>query len=135
MTDKINFSNTLRLLEKAVNVAHKRNSLIAGNISNIDTPGYKSKDIDFKSAMAEAINSGNSVSLAKTDSAHMGIQTGSTQELEVFEEEGEWNGYNWMNSEEAMTKMTENSLIYKTATEALLRKFNILKEVIREGGR
>ncbi len=135
MTDKINFSNTLRLLEKAVNIAHKRNSLMAGNISNIDTPGYKSKDIDFKSAMARAINADNTVRLAKTDSAHMGMQTGSFQEVEVFEENGEWNGINWMNSERVMTKLTENSLIYRTATEALLRKFDILKEVIREGGR
>jgi flagellar basal-body rod protein FlgB len=135
MTDKITFSNTLRVLENAINVAHKRNSLMAGNISNIDTPGYKSRDIDFKSAMAQAINADNSARLAKTNSAHMGMQTGSSQELEVFEEDGEWNGYNWMNSEQVMTKLTENSLIYRTATEALLRKFNILKEVIREGGR
>ena len=135
MTDKITFSNTLRLLENAVNIAHKRNSLMAGNISNIDTPGYKAKDIDFKSAMAEAINAGNSVRLKKTDSHHMEMNSGSFQGVEVFEEDGEWNGYNWMNSEELMTKLSENSLIYRTATEALLRKFEILKEVIKEGGR
>lgn len=127
--------STLRLLEYAINVAHKRNTLIAGNISNIDTPGYKSKDIDFKSAMAQAMNAGHEVRLAKTDSDHMGLSTGSFQDVEVFEENGEWNGYNWMNIEEMATKMTENSLIYRTATEALLRKINILKEVIREGGR
>lgn len=135
MTDKITFSNTMRLLENAINVAHQRNSLMAGNISNIDTPGYKAKDIDFKSAMAQAINAGSSVRMVQTDSAHMGMQTGSFQEVEVFEEKGEWNGYNWMSSEQVMTKLTENSLIYRTATEALLRKINILKEVIREGGR
>jgi len=54
---------------------------------------------------------------------------------EIFEEEGVWNGYNWVNVDRVVTKMTENNLIYRTATEALLRKIALMKEVIREGGR
>jgi flagellar basal body rod protein FlgB len=40
-----------------------------------------------------------------------------------------------VNIDREMTKLTENDLMYRTATEALLRKITLLKEVIREGGR
>jgi len=48
-----------------------RQKLTASNIANADTPGYKTKDIDFQSEMASVIeapglstrNDGNNVSL------------------------------------------------------------------------
>jgi flagellar basal body rod protein FlgB len=55
--------------------------------------------------------------------------------VEPFEQEGEWNGFNWVEIDKEMTKLTENSLVYRTAIETLLRKLTLLKEVIREGGR
>jgi flagellar basal-body rod protein FlgB len=122
-------------LENAMDVAKKRHSILVGNTSNLDTPGYKAKDIDFKSAMKQALGSSQEINVAKTNSAHMGPPAGSMSEAEVYEEQGEWNGYNWMNVDQVITKMTENNLIYRTATEALLRKIALMKEVIREGGR
>jgi flagellar basal-body rod protein FlgB len=135
MTSQVSFSKTFQLLENAMDVAKKRHSLLVGNTSNLDTPGYKAKDIDFKSAMKQALGSSKEINVAKTNSAHMGPPAGSMSEAEVYEEQGEWNGYNWMNVDQVITKMTENNLIYRTATEALLRKIALMKEVIREGGR
>ena len=36
----------------------ERQRLIAGNIANADTPGYKSRDFDFASALRAATGSG-----------------------------------------------------------------------------
>ena len=135
MTDKLSFSKTFNLLEKAMSVSKQRHSLLTSNVANLDTPGFKAKDLDFKAAMTKALNAGQPMDLAKTTSGHMGPAPGSLSDADVFEEEGEWNGYNWMNVDRVMTKLTENNLIYKTAAEALLRKIAIMKEVLREGGR
>jgi flagellar basal-body rod protein FlgB len=135
MTDKLSFSKTFNLLEKAMNVSKQRHSLLTSNVANLDTPGFKAKDLDFKAAMAKALNASQRMDLAKTNSGHMGPAPGSLSGADVVEEEGEWNGYNWMNVDQVMTKLTENNLIYKTAAEALLRKIAIMKEVLREGGR
>jgi len=135
MTSQVSFRKTFQLLENAMDVAKQRHSLLVGNASNLDTPGYKARDLDFKSAMKQALGSSKEIPVAKTNSGHMGPSAGSRSEADVFEEEGEWNGYNWMNVDEVITKMTENNLIYRTATEALLRKIALMKEVIREGGR
>ena len=135
MTEKISFNRTFQLLENAMDIAHQRHNVMTSNISNIDTPGYRPKDIDFKSAMSQAMNPGHTVRLTATHEGHMGRQPESTVKADVFEEKGEWNGFNYMDSDRLITNMTENNLIYKTATETLLRKIAIMKEIIREGGR
>ena len=38
----------------ALKLASQRSELLAANIANVDTPNYKARDIDFKSALAAA---------------------------------------------------------------------------------
>ena len=135
MPDKLSFGKTFYALEKAIGIAQKRNAVITSNISNLDTPGYKPKDINFKNELERALETNHKNDLARTDPRHINLRMNDNQMIEPFEEQGEWNGYNWANIDSEMTKLTENNLVYRTAVEALLRKMNLLKEVIREGGR
>lgn len=133
MPEKLSFNRTFRALENAINIAHQRHNLISSNISNLDTPDKKGMDIDFKQAMARAMASENDVTLTKTNSGHLGPGKTGPPQVEPFEDPGEWNGYNWINIDREMTKLIENNLQYRTATEVLLRKIAIMKEVIRGG--
>ena len=135
MSDKLSFQNTFATLERAIGVTHHRHSLIASNLSNLDTPNYRARDIDFKTAMGRAMTNNPGASLTRTHPKHIGTGDGPTAGVNIFEEEGEWNGINYVNVDGTMMKLTENSLIYRAATEALLRKISLMKEVIREGGR
>lgn len=47
----INFSNALGIHERALNLRSQRSEVLANNIANADTPGYKAKDIDFKEVL------------------------------------------------------------------------------------
>jgi flagellar basal-body rod protein FlgB len=135
MPDKLSFSRTFQALEHAIKISQKRHTLISSNISNIDTPGYKAKDVDFRKSLARVLESGNELNLAKTNPKHIGQEINTASGVEVFEEKQEWNGYNWINIDKEMTRLTQNNLIYRTSVETLLRKISLLKEVIREGGR
>lgn len=135
MSDKLSFGKTFYALEKAIGIAQQRNAVITSNISNLDTPGYKSKDINFKNELARALETNHKKDLARTDPRHISMQMNGDQMIEPYEEQGEWNGYNWADIDSEMTKLTENNLVYRTAVEALLRKMNLLREVVREGGR
>jgi len=135
MPDKLSFSKTFQALEHAINISQKRHTLIASNISNVDTPGYKAKDADFRSALTRALKSGHGVDLARTNPNHIDLERDAASGLEVVEKKGEWNGYNWVNIDQEMTKLAKNNLIYRASVETLLRKIALLKEVIREGGR
>ncbi len=135
MPDKISFSKTFQALEQAIKISQKRHSVISSNIANIDTPGYTAKDVDFQKSLARAIESGHELNLDRTHPKHMGQEFQTADGADVFEEKRDWNGYNWINIDKEMTRLTQNNLIYRTSVEALLRKIALLKEVIREGGR
>ena len=47
---------TLQLLQGYLKVATDRQQLIATNMANVDTPGYHTKDINFQSALREAMD-------------------------------------------------------------------------------
>jgi flagellar basal-body rod protein FlgB len=39
---------------QALTLEAQRNELLAANLANVDTPGYKARDLDFKTALAAA---------------------------------------------------------------------------------
>jgi flagellar basal-body rod protein FlgB len=51
---------SLELLERFLNLASFRQALISANIANIDTPGYKTQDIDFHNELLRVVNSPDS---------------------------------------------------------------------------
>jgi len=55
---------------QALSILSKRSELIAANLANADTPGYKAKDIDFRSALAAAKNE-RAGSMMASDKMHI----------------------------------------------------------------
>jgi len=131
----LSFQRTFRLIEKAIGIAHRRHSVIAGNLSNLDTPGYRGKDINFKTALEQALTREQTPGMSTTHPKHINSSGRFPDKTEVTEEEGEWNGINYVNVDEAMVKLTENTLIYRSATEALMRKIVLMRDVIKESSR
>ena len=54
----------------ALEVRGRRAELLAANLANADTPGYKARDISFKDVLSAA--NGESVTLDTTDPRHLG---------------------------------------------------------------
>jgi flagellar basal-body rod protein FlgB len=49
-------SDALNLDERYLNLVSFRQSLVASNIANLDTPGYHTKDINFRTEMQRALS-------------------------------------------------------------------------------
>ncbi len=52
-------TTTIPALEQTLSFSQKRHELLAGNLANLDTPGYRAKDLDvgdFQNALAESGN-------------------------------------------------------------------------------
>ena len=47
----INFDNALGLHPQALALRGKRTEVLAANLANADTPGYKAQDLDFRSVL------------------------------------------------------------------------------------
>ncbi len=120
------FGKTYEALERALDISKLRHGLIGSNIANMDTPGYRSKEIDFDRTLKDALEK-RSVDVTRTHPVHMGA-VGSR--YEIFVEKSDW-----VDIDKEMSKLAENNLRYQTSAEVLLRKFTKLKDVIAEGGR
>jgi flagellar basal-body rod protein FlgB len=65
--------------QAALNLRAARQELIASNIANADTPNYKARDIDFKSALQGALQGGSEkLAVATTAPGHLSGTTGES---------------------------------------------------------
>jgi len=55
----VNNIGPVDLLQAALKGASLKQSVIANNIANADTPGYHRADVKFEAALAKAVNSGS----------------------------------------------------------------------------
>jgi len=74
----LNLDTYLGVHADALKLQSKRMEVIADNLANSDTPGYKARDIDFRAAMANAGGADGAsapsgpVKLATTNPGHLG---------------------------------------------------------------
>ena len=131
------FSKSFPTLEKSLDLRSKRHNLIASNISNMDTPGYKGFDIMVDEEICKTNDKSQKIRLEKTNSMHFPIRKIQVDDIEYkknrsssFSMRGDGNAVNIDNE---MTKMAENSLLYSASAQILAKKFAGLKMVINGG--
>ena len=65
-------------MRTALAVRSYRQELLASNIANVDTPHFKARDVDFKSAFSNALQGrgADALGLARSSARHLGGQGG-----------------------------------------------------------
>ena len=54
----------IQFLERFLNVTSDRQSLVINNMANIDTPGYRTRDVNFRAELDRAVGSPEQASMA-----------------------------------------------------------------------
>jgi len=124
----------INMLSKELDTKTLRNELIASNIANVDTPGYKSKDIDFNAILTEKFTD---VEMKRTDPRHIpvgGEFSSSGVKIVTNPNPGRADGNN-VNIESEMLKLTENNIQYNVAVHLASKKLNEIKDAIKEAAR
>ncbi len=71
--------DAMRFQQTALNLLGARQELLASNIANADTPNYKAKDIDFASALKNALaDTSSPLPVVKTSPIHLEGNTGGS---------------------------------------------------------
>jgi len=136
MTDSRLFGHTSQMIGKALNVSAKRHNLIAGNISNMDTIGYKPTDLDFNQTLKRAMGEKEPDYLDKTHSKHLSPDdSGSFSMTGKNSEDVDIYHLDSVNIDTEMMNLMENNIKYKTIVELKLRKSAITNYAIDEGGK
>ena len=108
------------LIEKALDIRAFYHRILASNIANVETPGYKEKDIDF----------GKELDKLTEDRGHIEVKEKSVMADGIAPVDG-----NTVGLEDQIVKMTENTLMYNSLVQMINKKFSMIRYAINEGRR
>lgn len=138
LIDKILFSDKVPLiLKKNLDALSDRHLLVSGNISNVNTPGYKAHDIDFQKQLREVVGAtgDDNVKLRATSAKHFGPskEAISSLEPEIFEDEAvaRSNGNN-VDIDKEMAKLAENQIMYSAIAQLMTKRGSTVRAAISE---
>lgn len=109
-------NNSIDRCNLMLDLAAHRQRALAGNISNIDTPGYIRKDIDFSQYLG-SMNSPLETKLSEKLGPSAVIQEQQGKVDSVYE----------------LSEMHKNAIVYKTAVKRVTSALNQIKTVINVG--
>jgi len=127
------FPQSFQSLEQALSTASLKQRVHSANIANVDTPNYKSKQVDFQSTLNDVINN-QSISSYKTNSKHLAFSSETTQNspatIKVNKDTQYSPNGNNVDMDHEMAELAKNQLWYNAVTERVSGKFNSLRTVI-----
>jgi len=121
-------SDVFKILEGQLRASTLRHGVIASNIANVDTPGYKARDVKFDETLNEA-----TIELRGTQPGHMapaGQVAGGHVEIDP---RPSWGDQNNVELDMEVAKMTENAVFFQAASTILSKNIQMYKAALRRG--
>jgi flagellar basal-body rod protein FlgB len=122
----------IQLLTTGLDGAYFRQKALANNIANINTPGYKRREVDFLSAL-NLLRSG--LSLKRTNPDHFKGSDGVRAFKGVLVSNSSYrNDQNNVDIDVEMAELAKNNLYYNTLVQQINERFKNLQDTISKGG-
>ncbi len=118
-------SDGFTTIHRLIDAAGFRHKVISSNIANVDTPGYKAKDVKFDQVL------GSEMKLAVTSARHLGGSGPGLSQTLSAEDAQAWVDQNTVELDKEVSKMTENSILYQTSVSMLSAKIRMFKNALK----
>ncbi len=122
-----NAFNYINVLKKAADASWKRDEIIANNIANVDTPGYKRKDVQFESYLMSSMLGDGSldrrVANAKLSSLEATVYTDNA--ALSYRMDG-----NNVDIDTETANLAENQIRYYALMDSMTQEFSRIKSVL-----
>ncbi|WP_416198050.1 MAG: Flagellar basal body rod protein FlgB [Sporanaerobacter sp.] len=130
------FSNT-NILEKALSGTWIRNKIISKNISNVDTPNYKRKEVLFEDYLKQELSENNQ-KLVTTNEKHIkGLGMKSEFIPKIIEDKStsyRFDGNN-VNIDTESAELSKNVIMYDALVRQITDEYEKVKNAIIEGSK
>jgi flagellar basal-body rod protein FlgB len=135
MFDLTSGNAMIQAMDTSMTLASKRQTLIASNLANLDTPGYRTRDFSFEGAMKSALAGQTSPnSLTTTNPMH--IQAGTSAALppstDALRPSSERNDGNDVSLDRENMLLTRTQTNYQTASTLMQTELRKLYFLIKE---
>ncbi|QBQ54602.1 flagellar basal body rod protein FlgB [Nitrosococcus wardiae] len=127
----ISFDSALGIHPYALSLWSRRAELLAANLANADTPDYKARDIDFKTALQQA--QGTALPLQVTHAKHLPSAAGQLPGGEALYRvplQASIDG-NTVDSQVEHGKFMQNALQYQASLHFLSGSFKGLRSALK----
>jgi flagellar basal-body rod protein FlgB len=117
-------------LSHALDYHVERHNLIASNVANADTPGYRPREMTFDATLGEL---GGQLAMERTTEGHLGTASGGEPEsFTVYEETWATPGSdgNYVRLEHEMSRMQANGVRYRATTQMVSHHLGMLRYAI-----
>lgn len=135
MTSPLFNDPTLKSLSFALDGLSTRQRATANNIANVDTPGYKSQNVNFESRLQAAMGDiDSSLGLSTTNAKHLGARNINLDPdgITVRQQTNSMrNDENNVDIDLEMTTLAETTLRYQALSQVTGMKISLLKTLIR----
>jgi flagellar basal-body rod protein FlgB len=128
-------TTTIPALAEVLNFAQARQTVLAGNIANVNTPGYRLRDLsptEFQKQLKEALHEnrrtseGDSPGLMGSDRSGALRKVGAALENLVYHDDTN------IDLEKQVAEMTKNHLMHNFALTVMSDQFQLLQTAISE---
>ncbi len=127
------------LLRTRLDQLSQRQQLIAENIANASTPGYRPRDLDtsgFERMLASQSNAANGLQMTRTSAQHMAPGGGAPQTNIVTRDDGETTiDGNAVVLEEQMSRAAETRMSFETGIALYQKGLDLVRIASRPPGR
>ena len=123
--------NYINILEKGLDASWTRNSVISNNIANVDTPGYKRKDVQFEEYLRNEIGYTDSLDDEVADADLDALRTTTYTEYANVSYRIDGNNVD-IDTESA--ELAKNQIKYYTMLDSVSQEFSRLKAVTKPAG-
>jgi flagellar basal-body rod protein FlgB len=127
----MNLENALGIYPQSLMLREKRSEILASNLANADTPGYKARDFDFHQVLRQEMTP--PTRLRATHERHIQPDTGVLPANLVqyrVPEQPSLDG-NTVNPQHEYVAFSENSLGYQTSLQLVNKKIKGLMTAIK----
>ena len=121
--------STTTLLQKAMSIHEERHRVIANNIANLGTPGYRPVDIDFHKTLDRAVSNRDVFYGRVTKSRHIPIVQKRPVVLDLEHRLGGDGG--GVDIDYEMGELTKNTVMYNTYAAILRKRFQLVANMLR----
>ncbi len=120
------------LYKQTLNASWLRQQVIANNIANVNTPGYKRQTIEFENTLKEYLELSEGISVETTNEKHIGNFTVNdlSPRIETIGHTSMREDNNNVNIDVEMAEQAKNSLKYNAVTEQLNSQYRRLRMAI-----
>ena len=130
----------LKQLSMAMKLRAINQEVISSNIANINTPGYRCKNLDFQREIEKILTPDNfNLKLITTHKRHIAHNKEPLEELNPQVKECNTpvigNDKNNVDLDREMAKLAKNQLLYNAYVQLFSKKVKMLKDTIMQGGR